>query len=101
MKHGNFIDDLSKCLGDAVKRVQHAMPTGVREAQKDLEKNFHGILQNAFAKLDLITREEFDIQANVLARTRRKLETLEKHVAELENKRRPVTNRAVKDKKTK
>lgn len=101
MKQGTFIDDLTKCLGNAVKRVQHAMPSGVRDAQKDLEKNFHTILQNAFAKLDLITREEFEVQSNVLAKTRRKLETLEKHVAELEGKRRPAASHAAKDKKTK
>lgn len=88
MKQGNFIDDLAKCLSEATKRFQESMPSGVREAQKDLEKNFHAILQNVFSSLDLVTREEFDAQANVLSKTRHKLETLEKHVAELEKKRR-------------
>jgi len=50
----------------------------------DLEKNLRPILQSAFAKLDLVTREEFDVQQQVLLRTREKLERLEAVVAELE-----------------
>jgi BMFP domain-containing protein YqiC len=84
MKQGNFIDDLTK-------RLHEAMPPGIREIQKDWEKNIHAIMQAAFAKLDLVTREEFDAQASVLAKTRHKLEMLEKRVAELEKKRRPQT----------
>jgi len=51
---------------------------------KDLENNLRAMLQQGFAKLDLLTREEFELQAEVLARTRAKLEALEKRVAELE-----------------
>ena len=51
---------------------------------KDLEKNLRAMLQQGFAKLDLLTREEFELQAEVLARTRAKLEALERRVAELE-----------------
>lgn len=51
---------------------------------KDLEHNLRAMLQQGFAKLDLLTREEFELQAEVLARTRAKLEALEKRVAELE-----------------
>ena len=51
---------------------------------KDLEKNLKTMLSSGFGKLDLLTREEFDIQAQVLARTRAKLEALEARVAELE-----------------
>ena len=51
---------------------------------KDLEKNLRAMLQQGFAKLDLLTREEFELQAEVLARTRAKLEVLERRVAELE-----------------
>ena len=50
----------------------------------DIEKNLRAGLQNIFAKLDLVTREEFDVQQEVLLRTRTKLETLEAKVAELE-----------------
>lgn len=55
--------------------------------QQDVERNVHTLLQGAFARLDLVTREEFDTQTRVLARTREKLEQLEKTVAELEAKK--------------
>jgi BMFP domain-containing protein YqiC len=51
---------------------------------KDVEKNIKALLSTAFAKLDLATREQLDIQAKVLARTREKLSALEARVAELE-----------------
>lgn len=53
---------------------------------KDLEKNVKAFMSQGFAKLDLVTREEFDIQADVLVKTRNKLEALEARVAELEAK---------------
>ena len=54
--------------------------------RRDLETNFKGVLQAQLARLDLVTREEFDVQANVLKRTRSKLAALEKRLAELEGK---------------
>ena len=51
---------------------------------RDLEKNFRGMLASAFARLDLVTREEYDVQVEVLARAREKLAALEARVAELE-----------------
>ena len=51
---------------------------------KDLEKNFRGLLASAFSRLELVTREEYDIQSQVLARAREKLAALEARVAELE-----------------
>lgn len=51
---------------------------------KDLEKNFRGMLSSAFSRLDLVTREEYDVQVQVLARTREKLAALEARLAELE-----------------
>lgn len=53
----------------------------------DLEKNVRALLQSAFARLDLVTREEFDVQREVLARTRAKLAELEAKLAELERER--------------
>lgn len=53
---------------------------------KDIEKNLRVMLSGAFSRLDLVTREEFDVQAKVLARTREKLTALETRVAELEKK---------------
>ncbi|MBR7800621.1 accessory factor UbiK family protein [Undibacterium fentianense] len=57
---------------------------------KDLEKNIKAMMSQGFAKLDLVTREEFDIQAQVLAKTRSKLEALEARVAELEAQINPT-----------
>jgi len=51
---------------------------------KDLERNFRGLLASAFARMDLVTREEYDAQAQVLARSRETLAALEARVAELE-----------------
>jgi BMFP domain-containing protein YqiC len=51
---------------------------------KDLEKNMRGMLSSAFARVDLVTREEYDVQVQVLARTREKLAALEARLAELE-----------------
>jgi ubiquinone biosynthesis accessory factor UbiK len=56
---------------------------------KDLEKNFRGLLSSAFTRLDLVSREEYDVQAQVLARAREKLSTLEKRVNELEARPSP------------
>jgi len=55
----------------------------------DLEKNARAVLSGFFAKLDLVTREEFDIQAQVLQRTREKLKALEERVARLEKPAEP------------
>ena len=51
---------------------------------KDLEKNFRGMLSSAFARMDLVTREEYDVQVQVLARAREQLARLEARIAELE-----------------
>ena len=85
-----------KLLDDLSKRFAETIPAGIRQMQAELEKNFHAILQAAFIRMDLVTREEFEVQQGVLARTRAKLEELEKQVAELETKlsvgrRRPTT----------
>ncbi|MFQ5642979.1 MAG: accessory factor UbiK family protein [Thiogranum sp.] len=73
-----------KLLDDIARRLTGAMPPVARELQADLEKNLNAAAQAVFAKMDLVTREEFDVQSKVLARSRAKLEQLEKQVAELE-----------------
>ena len=75
-----------KNFDDLTKRFVEALPPSVRQFQVEMEKNLHAALQATFAKLDLVTREEFEVQQGVLARTRAKLEELEKQVAELEAK---------------
>lgn len=75
----------TKFIDDAVKRLSESLPPGLNKFKKDLEKNFRAILQSMFAKFDLVTREEFDTQKKVLAKTRIKITALEKQVASLEN----------------
>ncbi len=60
---------------------------------KDLEKNFRGLLSSAFARLELVTREEYDVQTQVLARAREKLAALEARIAELEARARARSNK--------
>ncbi|MEO8565888.1 MAG: accessory factor UbiK family protein [Betaproteobacteria bacterium] len=71
----------SKILDDLGARVAAAFAAS---PARDVEKNLKAMLAGALAKLDLVTREEFDIQARVLLRTREKLEALEARVVELE-----------------
>ena len=54
---------------------------------KDLEKNFRGMLSSTFSKLDLVTREEYDVQARLLTRAKEKLAALEARIAEIEKRR--------------
>lgn len=74
----------TKSIEDIANRLASALPPGLNHLKEDMEKNFHAILQNALGKLDLVTREEFDVQKAVLAKTRSKLDDLEKRVAEME-----------------
>jgi len=71
-------------LDDMVNRLLDSLPAGLRELKEDTARNLRAALHSSLSKMDLVTREEFDIQQGVLARTRAKLETLEKQVAELE-----------------
>ncbi|HLR17096.1 MAG TPA: accessory factor UbiK family protein [Alcanivoracaceae bacterium] len=64
--------------------VSARMPSGLGELRHDVERNVQAVLQEALARFDLIGREEFEVQRQVLLRTREKLEELEKIVAELE-----------------
>ena len=74
-----------KMLDDLAKRLADALPSGIRDLQRDVEKNFRAALQAGFSKLDLVTREEFEVQAAVLNRTRTKVDALEKQVADMES----------------
>ena len=73
-----------KVLDDLAKKLAEAVPAGLRDLKADAERNFRAVLQSAFAKLELVTREEFDVQSAVLARTRERLEELAARLKELE-----------------
>lgn len=65
-------------------QLSEVFPAHLNSLKADFEKNCQHILNKAFSKLDLVTREEFDVQTKVLLRTRKKLEALEKTLTELE-----------------
>jgi len=73
-----------KLLDDLAKKVAGSVPTGLQSLQEDLRKNLRSALESSLSRLDLVTRQEFDIQSAVLARTREKLEHLEKQLAKME-----------------
>ena len=73
-----------KLLDDLAKRVAGSVPTGLQFLQSDLQKNLRSALGAGLGRLDLVTREEYDVQCAVLARTREKLENLEKQLETLE-----------------
>lgn len=76
MAQKRILDEISARVGE----VLAASPA------KDIEKNIRGVMNGAFSRLELVTREEFDVQAKVLMRTREKIAALEARIAELEKK---------------
>ncbi len=75
-----------KKIDDIASKLNDAIPPGAKAFQQDMHAQFKQILQTMLAKMDIVTREEFDAQSKVLARTREKIDALEKIVAELESK---------------
>jgi hypothetical protein len=73
-----------RLIDDLARRLAGSVPESVMALRRDLEQNFKGVLQSQLAQFDLVTREEFDVQATVLKRTREKLAALEARLAELE-----------------
>ena len=73
-----------KAIDDLARRVSELVPPGMKAAGAEFESNVKATLQAGLAKLDLVTREEFEVQRAVLLRTREKLEALERALAELE-----------------
>ncbi|MEE4304244.1 MAG: accessory factor UbiK family protein [Wenzhouxiangella sp.] len=67
-------------LDEITRRLAAAVPREMRTARAELEEQFRAVLESAFDRMDLVTREEFEIQKKVLARTREKLEALEKQL---------------------
>jgi ubiquinone biosynthesis accessory factor UbiK len=74
-----------KQLDDLSQRLAGSLPKGLQTLQEDISRNLRATLEAGLAKLDLVTREEFEVQAAVLARTRAKLQALEAQVSELEH----------------
>ncbi len=76
MKPTDLFNDLQSKVSEALRN----------SPARDIEKNVRSMMTQGFARLDLVTREEFDVQSQVLARTRARLEELEERVAELERR---------------
>ena len=67
----------NESIDNLAEKLAAAVPEGLRSIREDLEHNFRAVLRSSLSKLDLVTREEFEVQEAVLARTREKLEALE------------------------
>ena len=71
-------------IENLARKLAESVPDGLRSMREDLESGFRDVLRSGISKLDLVTREEFEVQEAVLARTREKLERLEERLEEIE-----------------
>ncbi len=78
--------DQKNTFDDLAKKITGLLPSSVLQLQQDLESNIKALLQSTLSKMNLVTREEFDVQEALLQRTREKLDKLEKLLQELEKK---------------
>jgi len=74
----------NESIDKLASKLAESVPQGLRSVRDELENNFRSVLQSGLGKLDLVTREEFEVQQAVLARTRDKLEALESRLASME-----------------
>ncbi len=79
-----------KKLEQIAKQIHEAMPSPVKELGNDVEGKMRQIIQGQLGKLDVVTREEFDVQTQVLLRTRQKLQELERKLSALEEKSKSI-----------
>ncbi len=75
----------SQILDNLSKKITNTIPTSIKILQSDLKKNGKSALESSLSRLNLVTREEFDIQQGVLQRSRQKIDQLEKQLAEIES----------------
>ena len=76
---------MNPSLDELARRISSLIPGDVKHMQDDIENNIRSLLQSSLAKMNLVTREEFDVQSAVLQRTREKLEQLEKQLEQLQS----------------
>jgi ubiquinone biosynthesis accessory factor UbiK len=79
----------STALDELARRLAESVPESLRSFGRDLEGNFKAVLQAQLSKLDLVSRQEFDVQAAILARTQANLTAMEARLKELEAKLNP------------
>ncbi|EKM7810080.1 TPA: accessory factor UbiK family protein [Klebsiella aerogenes] len=75
-----------KKIEQIARQVHESMPKGLRDLGDDVEKKIRQVLQSQLTRLDLVSREEFDVQTQVLLRTREKLALLEQRISDLESR---------------
>jgi len=80
----DIFKNMNESLEQLSKRISSLIPGDLKHMQGDIENNIHSLLQSSLTKMNLVTREEFDVQSAVLQRTREKLEKLEKQVEQLQ-----------------
>jgi hypothetical protein len=83
-----------KSIDDLARKLSEMVPPDLKNARDDLQQHFRATLQSGLSKLELVTREEFDVQRAVLLRTREKLDLLERVVAVLESRIDALTGRS-------
>lgn len=76
----------TKLIEELARKLVASVPPGVRALQADMEQNFRALLEGGLARMNLVTREEFDVQQRVLERSREKLQALEARITELESR---------------
>lgn len=86
-----------KLFDDLAQRLNAAVPEGMRALQQDVDRNLRAAVQAALNRLDLVTREEFEVQSKVLARTRAQVDALTARIAQLEAQVLGTPRRAVAD----
>lgn len=73
-----------RTLDELTDKLLGAMPEGIKLMQRDVEKNLRAVLEAGLSKMNLVTREEFDVQAALLARLQQRIKQLEEHITRLE-----------------
>lgn len=83
-----------KQFEELAKKLYTALPTSLQNFENEIQQKFKEILQSAFTRMDLVTREEFDVQIKVLARTREKIDALQTQVQTLLEKKPSKKNKS-------
>ena len=92
---------INETVEKLARKLAESVPPGLRSVREELEQNFRSVLKTGLGKMDLVSREEFEVQEAVLARTRAKLEGLEERLKTLEAdpvKKKPAKKKAAKKK---
>jgi len=74
----------AQLIDDLVSKISDVVPPGIKEIEMEVKKQIKAIIESSIAKMDLVSREEFDIQVKVLAKTREKIDKLERQLLEME-----------------